>query len=285
MSYDSDQVCVDNPCPGLVSATCLSLSVANIDATDSPFTPDDSVVILGDATAADITINLISPTSCPNTKYIIKKTDATFNKLILNPPAGETINGGPQYEITKANEVVRFVRDDNPTTPNWVITSYAATDILTTKGQILTHNGTATVPLPVGADDQVLVADSAAAEGIAWKSSASVVGFNIVLFNVNIVSTAFTSLGHMTWDQSQYSTFGLGHLTFHAVIGDRDMEIEVISGVDVMVSPTTISATGVYDITFAANPTADNTIIVRARKIGIGGTPPVLSSAQITFSS
>lgn len=44
---------------------------------------------------------------------------------------------------------------------------------LTTKGDILVDNGTATVRLPVGTDGQVLTADSAHADGVAWETPAS----------------------------------------------------------------------------------------------------------------
>lgn len=41
---------------------------------------------------------------------------------------------------------------------------------LTTKGDILVDNGTATVRLPVGTNGQVLTADSAQADGVAWEA-------------------------------------------------------------------------------------------------------------------
>lgn len=44
-------------------------------------------------------------------------------------------------------------------------------DILTTKGDILTHDGIDYVRLPVGTNDYVLTADSSAAYGIKWDNS------------------------------------------------------------------------------------------------------------------
>lgn len=41
----------------------------------------------------------------------------------------------------------------------------------TSKGDLIVHNGADNVRLPVGTDGQVLTADSAAAEGVAWKTS------------------------------------------------------------------------------------------------------------------
>jgi hypothetical protein len=44
--------------------------------------------------------------------------------------------------------------------------------VLTTKGDLLTRNSGANVRLPVGADGQILTADSVAVDGIAWKDPA-----------------------------------------------------------------------------------------------------------------
>ncbi len=41
---------------------------------------------------------------------------------------------------------------------------------LTTKGDVLAHDGATSLRVPVGADGQVLEADSAATEGVAWKT-------------------------------------------------------------------------------------------------------------------
>ena len=48
------------------------------------------------------------------------------------------------------------------------LTTSTGLSLLTTKGDILTHNGTLSLRLPVGADDQVLVADSGEASGVKW---------------------------------------------------------------------------------------------------------------------
>jgi hypothetical protein len=44
-------------------------------------------------------------------------------------------------------------------------------DILSTKGDLVTHNGTAPVRLPVGTNGQILTADSTAASGNKWANT------------------------------------------------------------------------------------------------------------------
>jgi hypothetical protein len=44
---------------------------------------------------------------------------------------------------------------------------------MTTKGDLVVHDGTANVRLPVGANDQVLTADSTQSTGVKWAASAS----------------------------------------------------------------------------------------------------------------
>jgi hypothetical protein len=48
--------------------------------------------------------------------------------------------------------------------------SFNALDPLTTKGDLTVHDGTNTTRLPVGSNDQILVADSSDAEGIVWEN-------------------------------------------------------------------------------------------------------------------
>lgn len=49
--------------------------------------------------------------------------------------------------------------------------SFDSISPITTKGDLITNNGTSDVRLPVGANDYVLTADSTQASGIKWASS------------------------------------------------------------------------------------------------------------------
>lgn len=285
MSYDSDQIAVDNLFPGTVIANCLSLNVVNIDTTDSPYTPNESVIILADTSAGDVVLNLTTPINCDNANYIIKKIGASANKITVYPPVGETIDGSASVDVAKTDEVMHIIRDDTSVPPNWVIVSYNVTDILNSKGQILTHNGTHTLPLDVGIDGQVLTVDSATSEGVRWNTPPHITMFNIVSFQVSVVSTTNTTLGYLPWDHSQYSSYSLGKLTFYVDIVDRDLDIDVFSQATVIGSLTGINSSGVKEFTFASNPTADALIEVRARKTAIGGTSPLISGVNIIFNN
>jgi hypothetical protein len=51
--------------------------------------------------------------------------------------------------------------------------AFNALDPLTTKGDVIVHNGTDSVRLAVGADGQILTADSAQAAGVKWAAASS----------------------------------------------------------------------------------------------------------------
>lgn len=50
---------------------------------------------------------------------------------------------------------------------------------LTTKGDLIVHNGTVEVRLPVGTDDQILVANSATTEGVEWQTLNTTIIFDM----------------------------------------------------------------------------------------------------------
>jgi hypothetical protein len=284
MSYDSDQIFIDGLFTDTIIANCLSLNVVNVDTTDSPYSPSDSVVILADTSIGDVVINLSTPVNCDNANYIIKKLGASANKIIIYPPAGETIDGSASIDVAKTDEVLHIIRDDTSAPPNWVVVSYNVTDILNSKGQILTHNGTHTLPLDPGTDGQVLTVDSTASEGVRWNTAPHITMFNIVSLRVDVVSITPTILGYLPWDNSQYSDYSLGRLTFYVDISDRDLDVDVISQGIIIGSLTGINSSGVKEFTFTSNPTTDALIEVRAKKTAVGGTSPSISGINIIFN-
>lgn len=70
--------------------------------------------------------------------------------------------------------------------------AFNALSPLTTKGDIVGHNGTNNVRLAVGTDGQVLVANSGAATGLAWSTTN--------LLNSNTIAvTSFTMSGNQSY--------------------------------------------------------------------------------------
>lgn len=73
--------------------------------------------------------------------------------------------------VSNADGVTPVPLQVNPATNRLLAEIVGGTTPLTTKGDILTHNGTNDVRLGVGADGEVLTADSASTEGVKWSSA------------------------------------------------------------------------------------------------------------------
>jgi hypothetical protein len=80
------------------------------------------------------------------------------------------------------NIVTRLIKDLAVTTAKLAdgAVSLLKLGALTTKGDLLAHNGTAHQRLAVGADGQVLTADSASANGFKWAATAGLTSGNFV---------------------------------------------------------------------------------------------------------
>lgn len=75
---------------------------------------------------------------------------------------------------------------------------------LTTRGDLVGHDGSAVVRLPVGADGQSLVADSTQAAGVRWGAAASGGGARIV-GEVGLFARATAPAGWLACDGSSVS--------------------------------------------------------------------------------
>jgi hypothetical protein len=175
MSYDSDEVCIHNPCATVVNAACLGLNTIRVEYVDSPFAVVSNVVILIDTTGGAVVANMEVQDDCEHATHYFKKI-AGANPTTINPPVGELINGAPSYILNTIGEVIQVVRDTSLIIPNWEIISNlggGGGGILTTKGDVLSHDGTAELRVPVGASGQVLSADPLSASGLKWVAPAS----------------------------------------------------------------------------------------------------------------
>lgn len=73
--------------------------------------------ILVDATAADTTITLPSPTDIPGRIYTVKKTDSSKNSVYIATNGSETIDGETSINIKRQFTAFKFVTDGT----NWFI--------------------------------------------------------------------------------------------------------------------------------------------------------------------
>lgn len=101
--------------------------------------------------------------------------------------------------------------------------AFNALSPLTTKGDLIVHNGTNNIRIAVGANNYFLVADSATSEGIKWSNDVSFSG--TVAFNGEITPTALSA------HTNNYNPTGISTCNF-----------------------LRISATGNYDLTGVAAP-------------------------------
>jgi hypothetical protein len=91
-------------------------NVASILFAASPYAVPVTVeVVLADATAGAITVDLPSPAL--GRRVVVKKTDASANAVTVDPFAAETIDGGPSFGLPAQYDAVTVVSDGT----NWFV--------------------------------------------------------------------------------------------------------------------------------------------------------------------
>lgn len=83
----------------------------------------------------------------------------------------------PEADFGNANIGVIFWAEDEGKVYRWNGTTWvlvATVDPLTTKGDIIVNDGTSSIRLPIGANDQVLTADSGEANGLKWAAAGGI---------------------------------------------------------------------------------------------------------------
>jgi len=288
MSYDSDQVVVDNPAPTNGQIDYLGYTPAIIDTTDSPYTTGDVVVILAKSDTGAIAINLTTKDNTANTTYIVKRVDGSVNDITLAPPAGETINAAATLTLTHPNEIIQVMRNADNVPPDWEIISSDTTLQLTAKGDILSYNGTTTETIPVGPNGYVLVADAAESSGLKWIAATSLttkIAYHIITMAVSITATTWTDVAYFSWDYSRYSTYFSGTVTFwaEAAVG-RTFDIRVTDRTKTTTyGSVTVNSTGIWNLSLTSLPVADDYLIISAQRDANISADPILISAQMEF--
>ncbi len=96
------------------------LHPVDVTSTSANYTMTDvDLVILGDATTADITIGLLTAAGRMGRRIIVKKTDASVNLVIIDPAGSETLDGVASLGLSQKNAVREYVSDG----ANWRLVS------------------------------------------------------------------------------------------------------------------------------------------------------------------
>lgn len=170
-TFDNVSVCINrNVCNVLKG---WSLNVTNVDFSMSPYLcSNDDIVLMVDATAGQVEIDLFKCPCYDNPGFIIKKIDSSSNPVLIVPSPGSTINEGlVNYDLLVQDEVVEFVYDDEPN--DWRKITDDDRSLLQNKGEFVVFNGLRQIALPPGIDGQLLSADSTAPGGLRYVTGGS----------------------------------------------------------------------------------------------------------------
>jgi len=137
---------------------------------------------------------------------------------------------------------------------------------LTTKGDILTYDGTNLVKLSVGVDSQVLTADSSTTTGLRWGMGGGGGGstkapFNLTSVETEVSNTDWKKAATFQWFQSKFGVYANGvllvRITDPCVIRLRNIDLDVD-----LCTTTSVAGVGSYLVSIPnpSLPTADATL-------------------------
>lgn len=125
-----------------------------------------------DASAISTTLGSFLCTTQTDVQSFLECLDGTFDPAtsgVVLIAGAQTITGVKTFSATPVFPAALSGILNTDGSGNITATSFADLDPLTTKGDLLTYS-TTTDTLSVGADDQILVADSAESTGLKWSS-------------------------------------------------------------------------------------------------------------------
>lgn len=290
-SFDNNNMCINrNVCNDIKG---MGLNLKTITILNSPyFVQQDDNVIFADATGGQVDVNLLKGLKYSFPVFMIKKLDLSANVVrILPGDVGTTVESSISYDIDQPEEVAEFIFDK----PNldWKLLTHdldIGLNIMTTKGDILTHNGTTLAVLSVGTNGQVLSADSTQSTGLKWVTVGGItphkIEYPLLITTVTaILSAVWTTVGNFPWLDSEYSSYTSGKAILRANIGNRNLNVRIqdVTNSVTLGSLLGISSTGSYSFS-VSNPTSDSELQLQVQKAAAGGTSPILVGFILEFS-
>ncbi|MBV6514153.1 MAG: hypothetical protein FMNOHCHN_03743 [Ignavibacteriaceae bacterium] len=108
-------------------------------------------------------------------------------------PQSVAKSGSPGFLYFRKNTDEIYVKQDSGSSTNWkLLVNEDDFDIIaptTTKGDLIVHNGTTNIRLPVGTNNHVLTADSAETSGVKWAALPSAGNLSVTSKTANYTAT------------------------------------------------------------------------------------------------
>ena len=111
--------------------------------------------------------------------------------------------------------------------------------------------------------------------------------YQIANQQIDVNTTVYTTLGYMCWDDSSYSGYTNGSLTYEVDITDRNLDIRIrdITNNVTIVEETGVSTDGFRKVTAGfTNPTTNGRLALQVRKSATGGTSPQIYGVQLEWT-
>jgi hypothetical protein len=219
-------------------------------------------------------------------KYIFKKIDATTNAVNIIAALGQTIDGAAVYTMSTVGNSVTLAYDTPSST--WIALG-GCCNILTSCGDLLTHDGTSLVRLPVGLDGQVLTVDTSGSPCIKWANGGTptngMINFALLTLEARPISTTYLPVGYMTWLLPDFAAYTLGIVMLSATIANRDLNVRLYDTTNsVNLGAATITTSGVH--TFAVvNPLTSAAVELQISQSAPGGISPYIRGVSVKFTA